>query len=487
MTGERPQPLPGDAEVVTAVAASMGAVADDVDELVRQLRTLSCDTGPTIWSGSAADRFQRLLAEAEPDLVTLSTSFDTADRALRSYADALREAQRQAGDAVHAADAADADRAAAQQRATAAAQRASAMTGAAAADDQELRTLPIPALMWPTDPVAQAQVEQRKVALQQRRDQARAAADSARDEHRRAESDASDAATRYAAACVLGRQAAQARDGAARTASAALDDASRSVVRERNVFQRAFERVDDWARDLTASPRFTSWLNMFSDAGDVLVGLGTMLSFIPGLQTAGGVLLAAGVTFKGISFAGTLLANRYGRASGSQVFASGLDLVLSMSPGGKPATAMGKAMGKVVPKGLVTRAAGASRSVSRTLRLPPAGAAGPVDESIATMLRVEPEQYFRAAERTRDFGQYTGGGFAFTTGVATVSADISRYSDPREPDSLGDVLPDAGGDLVAGAGRLSRAPLSGEAAEYVVDAIVEAGENNSSWTEESRR
>jgi hypothetical protein len=327
-------------------------------------------------------------------------------------------------------------------------------------------------------------MQQYEQTLQQRRNTSRSNEATFRSQQRAAQTNADDAEAKHAAACVLGRQAVQARDGAARTATRELDDAGRTVVRDRNVFQRAWDRVDDFARDLTANPKFTSWLNILSDVGDVLTGIGTVMAFVPFLQPFSAAVLALGVGFKGAAFVGTLLAYRYGNATTSQVFGSGLDVVLSAVPTG----AVGK-VSKKVGTPLASRLPKLTRTITRKLPVQRlvAGGPGPLDDVVAKSLPIKPKTYFDLVDRI-DSGSEIGAGLMKAgTGGFNLSADISKYQDPRDLDSMGDVAPEAIAPVVQGAGRLAGVTKVGDALSEVVDLEVEAGELRETWAEEINR
>jgi hypothetical protein len=145
-----------------------------------------------------------------------------------------------------------------------------------------------------------------------------------------------------------------------------------------------------------------------------------------------------------------------------------------------------KKAGKTLASQLPTRL---TRTVTRKLPLPGLlkKGADSLDGAVSRSLPIKPDTYFDAVKGTGEAFKYWEGMAKATTGGLNLRADLSRHQDPRELDSLGDVLPDAAGRVVGGAGRLAGAAKTGGAMGDVVGAVVEVGENHETWAEEINR
>ncbi|MDN5860572.1 MAG: hypothetical protein L0H84_18365, partial [Pseudonocardia sp.] len=153
----------------------------------------------------------------------------------------------------------------------------------------------------------------------------------ARRQESAARSEAADASARLAAARKLADQARAVRDSGAKVASAALHNAADTAIERRGLFDRIVNAVDRTLREITASPEFASWMQVFSDVGNLCNSIGTVLAFIPGAQGWAAGFMIAGAALTGLSFLGTALAHRYGNASGSQLAGRGLDFAFSFA------------------------------------------------------------------------------------------------------------------------------------------------------------
>jgi uncharacterized protein YukE len=98
MPGQRPEDLvPGRPDEIEQLAARLVRFAGGVGDASLRLGELD----PAHWSGHAADLFREAVGPLPQQLSRAGTAFDLAARALRSYADAVREGQAAAAQAIH--------------------------------------------------------------------------------------------------------------------------------------------------------------------------------------------------------------------------------------------------------------------------------------------------------------------------------------------------------------------------------------------------
>jgi len=480
-------PVTGDLGAVERVAAEFGRVGGEAEVLTRRLRAIGDVGGAQVWRGEAAEVFRRLLADTEPELVTLSTSHESAERTMRRYAlvlgDALDDARRALADGAAATAARDE----ASRRRDAARDEAESAASTARSAEDGIRTAQAHSLIA-VDPVYQAELQQYEIRMRAQHDRARSREAEARARQATGQADVDRAAGRLEAAKRLAHQAAQLRDQAARATSRELDDAGRAAIDERNVLQRWWEGAGDLVREVTASPEFASFLNVLSALGDVANGIGTVLLAIPGLQVYAPGFLLLGVGLKGAAFLGTLVAYHYGHAGGSQLSGRALDLVLALVPGAGPLRVAAKAVLTKLPAGIVTGARTIARSIDDGKRALSRKLAAPADGDAILMrrLHLSPDRYFTGARTTTEHLRLVNGATQVEQAGQRFVADVRRFDDPAERDTFQDVAPDAAGPFLMGAGRAAGAPVAGGVAEQVANLGVNADDMGEYAREVSR-
>jgi uncharacterized protein YukE len=370
-------PVPGDPGVALRLATGYGEICEQAEQITSRLRALDGGSGPEVWRGQAADAFRDKLAKVGPDLITMATHYRQASEALREFARSLDEAQATARRAEADAGSALLERdAAASRRDTANRDARSADGTALLADGKIVAARAQAAIAAPLDPTYQAAMQdwERRVATQ--RDAARSQAADARRRAGAAASEAASAQARVEAAKRLAGQAEAVRNDAARTAAARIKAADAPGYDDRSLWDKLWDgasstvkRIDRALDDLTSRPEFQSAMNILSSIGDVMSGIGTVLSFlsfIPGVgAVAAGFLIAAAV-FKGLSLAGTMLAARYGNASWKQVGGRAIDFGLSVFPAGSATKSVYKAASKIAGKGAPVSAVLRATTKART-------------------------------------------------------------------------------------------------------------------------
>jgi hypothetical protein len=449
-------PVTGDVGAVMRVAAEFEKIGGEAETLTRRLRSVGDGSGTAVWRGEAAEVFRRLLAETEPDLVKLATNHHAADGALRRYAVSLGDAQDDARRALSDGTLAAADRDAAESQRDRARDEADSAAWTARSAEAQLVTAQARGLVA-VDPAYQAQLQQYEARVRVQRDRARAQEAQARRSQAAAQSNADNAGTRLEAAKRLAHQAAQLRDSAARTAARELDDASRAAIDRRNVLQRLWEGTKDVIRDVTASPEFASWLNIISDVGDVLGAAATVMAFVPGLQPLAGALLITAAAFKGVAFAGTLLAYANGHASSSQVLGRGLDFGMALLPMGKAAKLLSKtraarpdtlagSIKRVIWYDDARHAKGYLQTVRAAGKLKKGVELTAVTKVGKVVQGVTPKEYFRAKTTIMIGKDVVKGYQGLVNGGRQLGKDIALYHDPAAQDSYADKAPDAAKD-----------------------------------------
>ncbi|HTC70367.1 MAG TPA: hypothetical protein VK662_12425 [Acidothermaceae bacterium] len=294
-------PVVGDPMAVSAAGRTLESIALDVASIASRLRALA--SGDDSWTGAAAISAHVRTASLPPTLDKANASYAAAGSALGSYARTLADAQDQSTSAIAAADRANAELAAAVvAHAAAAARDASASAAARSAG------LPAPPL---TAPRYEASIDEATAQLRR----AVAANDEAHEQQRQA----------------------------ARTAAAALQEASHVGIHNQSWFHHVTHSVGHWA-----STHWTATLREVSKIGTVVSALAGAAALVlavagvmfPPLEAAAAALETVSlVSAVAAGMADTALAAT-GKASWTSV---GVD-ALSLAPAG-----LGKLVTKAAP------------------------------------------------------------------------------------------------------------------------------------------
>lgn len=450
-------PVPGDVDAVARVAALLGAVAGQAETVTTRLARLDSGVGPQVWRGPAADAFRSMLAGVGPDVIKLVGAHREAEDALRTYASALGAAQGSARQAEHDAATAIADR----DRAECERRRAAEEIAAHRSRINECRVrigqAQVARLTALTDPVYQAEMDRYESQVRGIQQHAETGAAQARSRDDSARTAGSAAEARVEAARLLARQATEIRDHAARRAVDRLDAAGQVGARRSNPIKGFLGAVDDKLRSITAHPDFAAWMQRLSDIGGILFSVGKIVAIlpIPGAHLVAGVLLGAGVIFKGVALGGTLLAGRYGNASGADIAYRGIDATLTIFGGSSAMKSAG-----IAKRALHFHDARSARDAWRLVH----AAARPSGKHLHPILG--PTRYFRSYS--------TLVGTTTVTSLLDVKASWDRLQKPiPQRGSIPDlVVPVVTGRIGGGvAGRVA-GPVWGSVTEDVTGIVV---------------
>lgn len=473
-------PVPGDPGVALRLSVLFGEVCDQAEQITSRLRALDAGSGPEVWRGQAADAFRDKLSEIGPDLIRMAMHHRHASEALRDFAHLLDEAQATARRAASDAGSAIVDRDAAAARRNIATRDAVASDGTALLADGRIAQARLQAATVGTlDPTYQAAMQTYEQQVAAQRDAARARASEARRRAGAAASDVASAQARVEAARRLADQAAAVRDDAARTAAARIRAADAPGYDDRSLLDKVWDGASSTVRrisrgldDLTSRPEFQSFLNILSDIGDLMSGIGTalsFLSFIPGVGAIAAAFLITAAAFKGLAFLGTLVSALYGNASGKQVAGRAIDFGLSLTPLSKALKAA-----KAVRSGPITKLAGElKRAINYRDPNSVRGVLAPFDAAdkfapgatkVLGKLHVDPQTAFRA--KTAYSVVAAGRNIAKSADslVETgqhLSQDIQKWHNPDEKDLLQEEAP-----------RLAKKLAGDAAASTMGDGIV---------------
>jgi Bacterial CdiA-CT RNAse A domain len=236
---------------VSAAGRTLESIALDVANIAGRLRALAA--GDDSWTGAAAVSAHVRSAALPPSLDKANTSYAAAGRALSSYARTLADAQDQSASAIAAAA-----RASAELASLVAARAAAAARDAAASATALLAGLPRPPA---TAPRYEASIDEATAQLKR----AVASNDEAHEQQRQA----------------------------ARTAAAALQQASHAGIRNQSWFHHVTHSVGHWA-----STHWTATLREVSK-------IGTVVSALAGAAAL--ILAVAGVAFPPLEAAAAAL------------------------------------------------------------------------------------------------------------------------------------------------------------------------------------
>lgn len=451
-------PVPGDVDAVIRVAALLGAVAGQAETVTTRLSKLDNGLGPQVWRGPAADVFRAMLTAVGPDVIKLVESHREADDALRTYASALGAAQGSARRAENDAATATADR----DRAECERRRAAddAATHQSRVNECRVRIgqARVARLTAIADPVYQAEMDRYENHVRGIQHHAESGAAEARGREGSARSAASAAEARVEAARLLGRQATEIRDNAARRAVERLDAAGQGGARAGNPIKGFLDGIDDALRGITANPEFAAWMQRLSDVGGILFSVGRIAAIlpIPGAHIVAAVFLGVGLALTGIALAGTLLAGRYGNASGADIAYRGIDTALTAIGAGTAMKTAGIAK-RALHFNDARTATGAWRWVQ--------AAARPTGKNLDPILG--PQRYFRSYQALR------------ATTVVTSTLDIAaRWNSLQKPlpqrGSIPElIVPAIAGGISGAAVGMAAGPVWGQFTNEIAEEITE--------------
>lgn len=356
-------PTPGDPTVIRQVASDLGAIAGDAESIGRRLRAVGTAVGDSVWRGTAADAFHRLLEDAGPIVGKLAEAHRVAEDALSDYANVLAGAQDMSRDAERDADRAQADRDRCAGDRRRAAEEAAAHERRAWECRSRLHEARTRQILGVGDPVYQAELARYETSVRSALRQAESAAEQRRQRQQDAQHAESAACGRLEAARLLAEQATEVRNATARTTVQRLDDAGRMGTARTNPLERAGHWLDDLGRKVVTSAEFDALLDLMGNASNVLFGIALAAAaisiiFPPAAVVTGPlalIALAASNILGVAALIGTAAGFRYGTRSTTDPVLAAIGAI----PG--PGRALGIA-GKVV-----TRTIGRPTLLSRGL------------------------------------------------------------------------------------------------------------------------
>jgi len=294
-------PILGDPVAVGAAARTFASIAADIAATATRLRALAAGDGT--WTGVAATRAQARAATLPPKLDKATASYAAAGGALRDYAVALADAQRQSASAI-----------AAERRASLDLESARAAQATATQHDAAQAATAHAAGQLAPPPTAQ-----------------------------RHQADIDDAAARVARASATNRAAHDDQSRAARLAAAALKEASREGIHNQSWWRHAISSAANWA-----STQWAQALRTVSKVAATISGLAGIAAlalsiagvFFPPLEGAAATLEAISLVSAQLSVIADATLAASGKGSWTTV---GLD-ALNLAP-----AALGKIIGKAAP------------------------------------------------------------------------------------------------------------------------------------------
>jgi hypothetical protein len=342
-------PAPGDPGYLRGKADIYRALADSSSDILHRLTAIARRADDSSWRGAAAAEFRSSLdGDLLRHLDRLRESCRLAEAAVGGYARLLDELAIQAAAALQRARAARAETQQAEARQHAAQQRAAAAATAerrARVTATEAARVRLNEQLNPfrglVDPTTLALEDQQQALAVTRADNAVNVAAAQRAQHDAAQS-AATAALRTATAALdnARREAtniAADRLTAERRAVAELEAASAAGIQNRGLLAAIVHDIEAWVVE------HITFFDTLGNLGHWLAQLGTLLSFIPVLQTLGGVLLGLGLALEGVSLLASALCAVNGRRGWGQVGAQGLQLGLDSLPAVKSFTAAAQA------------------------------------------------------------------------------------------------------------------------------------------------
>jgi hypothetical protein len=189
------------------------------------------------------------------------------------------------------------------------------------------------------------------------------------------------------------------------------------------------------------------------------------------------------VAFKGVAFAGTLLAHANGHASTSQLLGRGLDFGMALLPMGKAAKLLSKnpaarpdTMAGTIKRAIwyddATRAKGYFRTVRATDPLKKGFLLTAVNKTGSVVPVVTPKNFFRAKAAFTGISGVVKGFEGLAGGGRQLGKDIAAFHDPVAQDSYADKAPSAAkdsiGHLIEAAGKATGKEGLATAANTVV-------------------
>lgn len=329
---DRQHPARGDVAYLQGKASAFDKVRDDGAAVVASLRGVS--QFDDIWEGEAAQQFRSTLNRLIEALDKLVVSYSTASTALRVYVEQLVSAKGIADNAALKADEALADREWA-LNAIADAKRAKA---AAAADleaaNDDLERAQRDDLVSVAAATQVAGVSAPVVQAQSRRGSAQSDLASARSSLSHAESAQDEADARVAGAKSLADQAQELLEGAGRTLKEALRVATEEGVRNKSLFEQAWDATG--GKIVTATADAAHWLSDVENLKKLSSILGTIGKWLGYLQmiffwvpVIGPALAIASLAVAGMKFIVDFALWKNGELSWQGLAVSGLGVGLA--------------------------------------------------------------------------------------------------------------------------------------------------------------
>lgn len=318
--------LDGDSGVVRGIAWKFGDAAVQAEHLSSRIERIGGATGPQVWEGLAAEAFRQMLDSLKPEVIRFACSHRAAEDALRTYAAALDVAQRQAQDAHGSAGRWIKERESAECLAQQAASEAANHDTRARIYADNAREATARKLLHLFDPGYCAELDRYIAEMERGRCHEAARAADARHRQLAARSVQSTAQAQVNAAEMLGAQAAQLRDDAARRAASRLEDAATpgpSIWKQIGSVALLPFKIREAILDF-----FERHLQAIDDLSTALSVLAIVLAFVPGVgQVAAAVVGTVALGLAVFQLALTLRAVTKGRKDLSDLAKAALGVV----------------------------------------------------------------------------------------------------------------------------------------------------------------
>lgn len=345
-------PAPGDPGAVRGVATALGMVAGDAESITARLHRIGNGAGDTVWRGPAATAFHLLLADVGPDVIRLASAHREAQDALLQYAGTLGQAQDTAWRAESDAARATTERDEQSRTRQRAADEAAQLDRQVWECRRQIAQSQATRLLWAADPAYQAELIRYETQTRGIQHRAESLAAETRGRENTARGAESAAAARIEAARVLGAQAKELRDTAARGTVERLDAAGRQGIAHRNPILRVLSAADDLGRRMVTSPGFEMFMSGLKVLGTALAVLAfaalVVAAFLAAPAAAALAALAGsiGLAASGVGLL-ALLSTRAARHYGTRTNADVIWASLQVVPGFGPLASLG---GKIVTR-----------------------------------------------------------------------------------------------------------------------------------------
>lgn len=363
-------PAPGEPAAVRQIAITLGTVSDDAERITSRLQRISRGAGDAVWRGAAADSFHELLTDVGPAVVRLTNAHREAHDALLHYADTLERAQDTAWRAESDAARATTERDEQSRTRQRAADEAAQLDRQVWECRRQIAQSQATRLLWAADPAYQAELVRYETQTRGVQHRAESLAAETRGRENTARGAESAAAARIEAARVLGAQAKELRDTAARRTVERLDTAGRQGQVHGGLVRRFLNSVDDIGRSIVTSPTFEHFMTVLGvvSTAVAIVGFAILLA---GAAVPGAILFAGAAL--GI---GTVLAVAAGLRYGTRNRGDLVEAILGAVPlFGKGVALGGRVVTRMLPaaKPVIGRAVsgiGGIRPVREIVRFP---------------------------------------------------------------------------------------------------------------------